>query len=333
MAMRNWLPSRVARRGASARRRRADGRPVLALDGVDHGDPFVLRHDGRYYLYHTGARAVPVYESADLRTWTPRGVALSAAGAPAWAAIDYWAPEVVVRDGTVFMYVAATSRPPTGAGDDQARRVGVARATHPLGPFVWDAEPLITDWSIDAHPFHDQDGQWWLFYSVRNAATRYRDGTIGCGIAVDQLPEPGRVAGEPTVILSPDRRWEGNRDGSWYWNEGPCVTWRDGRYRLLYSGGWYGDGTYAVGLATATRIGGPWTKDPDNPLLVSGPVVTGPGHTCLTTGPDGRTFLVHHGHLPGRSGRAAFVTEVTWRGDRFELTPLDPGPADQPRPA
>jgi GH43 family beta-xylosidase len=222
------------------------------------------------------------------------------------------------------MYVAAT-RLRSDGGDDRARRVGVARATDPLGPFTWDADPLITHWSIDAHPFRDHDGEWWLFYSARTDATRYRDGTVGCGIAVDRLPEPDRVAGDPSIVLRPDRRWEGNQDGSWFWNEAPCVTPDDGRYRLLYSGGWYADGTYAVGLATATHPRGPWTKDPDNPLLVSGDRVIGPGHTCVTTSHDGRTtFLVHHGHVPGRSGRAAFVSELVWHGDRFELTPLVP---------
>jgi beta-xylosidase len=303
-------------------RRPATDRAVLALD-ADHGDPFVLRSGDRYYLYHTGATAVPVYESVDLRAWTPRGVALDNAGAPAWAARDYWAPEVVSRDGTFFMYVAATSRQPTGAGDDRARRVGVARATSALGPFTWDPEPLVAEWSIDANPFQDRGGDWWLCYSARNAATRYRDGTVGCGIAIDRLLEPDRVAGDVTVILVPDRRWEGNRRGSWYWNEAPCVTPRGDHYCVLYSGGWFGDGTYAVGLATATGLRGPWTKDPGNPLLASGPDVIGPGHTCLTTSPDGRTtFLVYHGRLPGRAGRAVFVDELTWTDDRFELTPL-----------
>ena len=55
---------------------------------------------------------------------------------------------------------------------------------------MWDPDPLIAEWSIDAHPFRDHDGAWWLFYSARNDATRYGDGTIGCGIAVDRLLDP-----------------------------------------------------------------------------------------------------------------------------------------------
>ena len=42
--------ARVARHGTFVN-------PVLDTgSGRDHGDPFVLRHGGRYYLYYTGSR-------------------------------------------------------------------------------------------------------------------------------------------------------------------------------------------------------------------------------------------------------------------------------------
>ena len=48
--------------------------------------------------------------------------------------------------------------------------------------------------------------------------------------------------------------------------------------------------------AHADHPAGPWTKHPDNPWLVSGRDVLGPGHVCLTpTGDGARTLLVRHG--------------------------------------
>lgn len=40
---------------------------------MDAADPFVLRHNGRYYLYTTGRAEICVYESEDLVHWTFRG--------------------------------------------------------------------------------------------------------------------------------------------------------------------------------------------------------------------------------------------------------------------
>jgi hypothetical protein len=91
---------------------------------------------------------------------------------------------------------------------------------------------------------------------------------------------------------------------------------------MLYSGGFYGDGTYGVGLASAPHPTGPWTKHPDNPILVTGRGVIGPGHVCLAaTTDDGRTLVVRHAHVPGRRGRAVFVDVMTWHGDRCDVEP------------
>jgi GH43 family beta-xylosidase len=202
--------------------------PVLSLPGTDHGDPFVLRYRGRYLLYHTADHEIPVYESIDLVNWTRRGTALAVRpGHPAQCQL--WAPEVAYRDGVFHLYLAATRYGPNGVPDDRGRRLWTASSPDPLGPFRWSAEPLIPDaWSIDAHPYRDSDGGWWLFYNVRDESTRYPDGTIGCGNVVDRLPAPDRVAGHPVPVAVPSARWEGNRDGTWYWNEGAWVVRRPG---------------------------------------------------------------------------------------------------------
>lgn len=306
---------------------RARGAPLLSKARVDVADPFVLAVDGAYFLYHTGhAIGVPVYRSDDLINWTRLGLALAPDPEIPWAACDFWAPEVVFRDGQFFLYVAVAATLPDGSPDDERRRLAVARSDDPAGPFTMDPEPLTGDeWAIDAHPFQDDDGSWWLFYNARNDDTRYRDGTIGCGNAVVALPQPDRVAGERHIVLVPSERWEGNADGSWYWNEGAFVVRRGGRLLQTYSGGWFADGTYAIGVATAERPEGPWHKNVDNPLLVSSREVAGPGHNCIVTAPDGFTsVLVYHAHRNGRRRRSAFSGELHWVGDGFVVTGQSP---------
>jgi GH43 family beta-xylosidase len=308
------------------------GDPFLARNLVDVADPFVLAVDDWYYLYHTGHDVgIPVYRSRDLIAWSSLGLALSPDPRVPWAACDFWAPEVIFRDGRFFMYVAVASTLPDGSPDDENRRLAVAHSDGPEGPFTLSVEPLIDDeWAIDAHPFQDDDGSWWLYYNVRNEETRYTDGTIGCGNAVTKLTAPQSTSDESRTILRPTERWEGNGDGSWYWNEGAFVVRRGGKLVQTYSGGWFADGTYAIGTATAERPDGPWRKNVENPLLVSSDRVVGPGHNCIVTGPDGfTTFLVYHAHVDGQPCRAAFMTEMHWVGDGFVLTgqsPAHPAP-------
>ena len=48
--------------------------PVVSDDrGADHGDPFVLRPRGEYFLYHTtddGDRGISVHRARDLVRWS-----------------------------------------------------------------------------------------------------------------------------------------------------------------------------------------------------------------------------------------------------------------------
>jgi GH43 family beta-xylosidase len=291
--------------------------------GRDHGDPFVLRWHRHYFLYYTGLAGIEVWTSSDLAHWTPKGVALAAPDGDHWAQVDLWAPEVLHADGWFYMYVTGTRALPPAvtrvpgvgvdSGDDGLRRQGLARARDPLGPFVLDEAPLLDVWSIDGHPFVDVDGRRWLFYNVRDTTTRYRGEVPGCGNFVDELVAPDTVRGEPAVVALPDAAWEGNRAGTWYWNEGPTVLRRRGRYVQMYSGGWYGDASYGVGFATAESPRGPWVKAGHNRVFMSGGRITGPGHHSVTVGPDGVTpYAVYHGYVDGAPGRKVHVDRLHW---------------------
>jgi GH43 family beta-xylosidase len=315
---------------------------IRGAPGDDHGDPFIVRYLDSYFLYHTGEtsgrRGVSVHRSADLVEWEFQGFALEAAET-GWAWSDLWAPEVVYERGTFYMYVSATRRRPgrrrsrwdEGASDDRGRHVGVARSTSPLGPFVWDDVPLVDSWSIDAHPFRDDDGALWLFYNTRNELTCYPDGTPGTAIVADRLLAPDQLQLRPRPTVSPSQRWEGNREGDFYWNEAPYVLKRRGVYHLMYSGGHFRDETYGIGLARSPSAFGPWTKLPENPIVAGTTEIAGPGHHSFVFGPDAASrYAVYHGYVPGDSGRKVHLDRMRWVGDR----PFVIGPThdEQPHP-
>ena len=315
--------------------------PVIAgAPGEDHGDPFIIKYLDAFYLYHTGdtsgRRGVSVHRSEDLVNWEFQGFALEAADS-GWAWSDIWAPEVVYERGTFYMYVSATHRRSggpggrwdEGEGDDSGRRLGLARSSDPLGPFVWDEHPLVDTWSIDGHPFRDDDGSMWLFYNVRSDETRV-DHARGTGTVCDRLFATDRLAGTPTPVTFPSQSWEGPY-GDWYWNEGPYVLKRRGIYYQLYSGGFHRDSSYAIGVARARSPRGPWEKDPENPIFRSGERIVGPGHNSFVYGPDVATrYAVYHAYLAGEEGRKVNLDRLYWVGDR----PMIAGPTegDQPVP-
>ena len=316
--------------------------PVLnAGRGRDHGDPFVLEYWGTYFLYHTGRDGVHLYTSSDLVSWGYQGLALGPGPESHWAQIDFWAPEVIVRGGVFYMYVSATVRHKESKrrGDDKRRRLGLAKSLSPRGPFVWAEEPLVEwEWSIDGHPFQDDDGSLWMFYNVRTEATRYPDGTVGCGNVVGPMRGLEEVERSQNRVAFPSRRWEGNRQGSWYWNEGPFVLKRRGVYYQMYSGGYFGDETYGLSYATAPHPTGPWVKQSLRPILRSSQHILGPGHHCIVNGPDGVTpYAVYHGYLPLQRGRKAHLDRFFWAGDGLFIEgpthraqPVPHGPAFDP---
>jgi beta-xylosidase len=261
-------------------------------------DPFVLRlPEGGYVAYgtHPGREDERVFEallSPDLVHWESAGAVLERL--PESFGEDYWAPEVAFHDGAYWMYYSV------GRGIE-GHHLRVARADRPEGPFRDLGVDLTPGevFAIDAHPFRDDDGRWYLFFA-RDVLDHERPGTH---LAVAPLDASmTSFAGPVVAARAPNADWqlyERDRDihgrrYDWHTLEGPAVLHRDGRYWLTYSGGaWTGPG-YAVGVAVADDPLGPWEHVDQRPLLSSGGDLRGPGHNSLTVAPDGSDIIAFH---------------------------------------
>jgi beta-xylosidase len=297
-------------------------------------DPFVLEVDGRYYAYGTGqssfqnGRVFEVLESDDLVHWQSLGGALEPLGVEYR---DYWAPEVARHDGRFYMYYSA------GVGD-AGHRLRVAVSDHPEGPFVDSGVVLTGDdpFSIDANPFQDDDGHWYLFY-----ARDFLEGErVGTALAVDRLSDMTRLSGQPTTVLRASNDWQlyardrpmygGVHD--WHTLEGPFVVKRGGRYYCFYSGGAWPEPSYGVSYAVADHPLGPWHEpQADGPTVlrtIPGRVI-GPGHNSVVTGPDGRDYLVYHAWDVEKTGRRMCIDALEWTPEG----PVTSGPSSTPRAA
>jgi arabinan endo-1,5-alpha-L-arabinosidase len=287
-------------------------------------DPGVAFDGTRYIMSCTSgnaANAFPLWVSTDLVHWSQSGHILPAAARPAWAKSDFWAPEiheVGSRWIAVWSARAANGR----------LSIGAASAADPLGPYTALSTPLLDNANvglIDAHVV-DADGTSYLVWkedgNAQGAATPIRIRKL----ASDALSFASASA--PALITN-DRAWEGNLV------EAPFIIEHDGSYFLFYSGNAYYDDRYAVGVARATAVTGPYTKAAA-PIVTSSSKWIGPGHNSIVEGPGGDLYMVYHaweqGHVNGAGDRRhGLVDQVQWR-DGWPVVVGAPSNASRPLP-
>ncbi|MBM0226263.1 family 43 glycosylhydrolase [Micromonospora sp. ATA51] len=296
--------------------------PVVRTDAPD---PQAIRVADTWYLFHTnsGGRNVPVLTSPDLVEWSEAGDALPEL--PGWAdAGKTWAPEVIqlAPDRFVLYYTVA---------DRASRRqcVGRAVADRPLGPYRDDSTAALVcqaelGGSIDASPYRDADGSLWLLWKNDGNAIGVDTWLWSQRLSADGL----RLVGEPAKLLKQTEPWEGTLI------EGPFFHRHDGQLYLFFAANAYDRDTYAEGYAVCDSPTGSCVKAPENPILKTNAVASGPGHASIVA-KDGRTWLLYHAWPPGQEGstdpgRQVWLDEVVWENGK----PVVKGPtaAPQPRP-
>ena len=295
-------------------------------------DPFVLEVDGVYYAYGTVAlpgRTVPGLVSTDLVNWEELGDVLQPLDPPLEV---YWAPEVAANEGRFHMYYSA------GRAEGEGHQLRLACSADPKGPFLDSGVVLDPDepFTIDAHPFRDDNGSWYLFY-CRDFLEGDR---VGTGIVVSELADMRTLVGPRKTVVRPfadwnlfaeERHWYG-RTWDWYTVEGPFVRKRGGRYYCFFSGGAWREPNYGVSYAVADHPLGPYeVAAGDGPTLLRTvpDAVLGPGHASIVTSAKGGVdYLVYHAWDPDRGARLMRIDRLDWTPDG----PRCDGPSTEPRP-
>jgi beta-xylosidase len=307
-------------------------------------DPFVLRHRGVYHAFGTtggerkaDGRIFTLLRSTDLVRWEELGGALTPPSPD--AGYQYWAPEVAEHEGTFYLYYSM------GRPEEERFEIRVATSAAPQGPYADTGAALVdcerNRFTIDAHPFRDADGRWYLFYA-RNFLDTEGGAHPGTALVVDRLVGMTRLAGEcrtvlrarhPWTLYQAQRRMEVyGRTFDWHTIEGAFVVRRRGRYYCFYSGSNYQTANYGVDYAVADRVTGPYVGQGREPRVLRGIPgrVRGPGHHSIVVGPDGRTeYLVYHAWDEAMKVRQMCIDRLVW-------TPSGPrcaGPTDTPQPA
>jgi GH43 family beta-xylosidase len=306
-------------------------------------DPFVWKHEGEYYAVGTGPvgekevvgetdftsyqmgtmhLAFPLLRSPDLVHWRFHGGAVKVE--PEFQGGTFWAPEVAYNGEKFYIYYSVAKK-------GLEHQLRVASSAEPTGPFIDEGAVLPeTDkcpFAIDAHPFQDVDGQWYLFYA-RDFLDYGQGVRAGTALVVDRLVHMTRAAGERRTVLRAKCDWQRFQENrrmydaiyDWHTLEGPFVRWRDGKYYCFYSGGCYQGEGYGVDYGVADSVMGPYSDagneaGPRVLKTVPGRVI-GPGHHSIVEGPDGKSdWLVYHAWDVNMRARRMCIDPLVWEAD------------------
>lgn len=282
----------------------------------DFPDPSVIRVDGAYWATATTSEwgpFFPILYSRDLVHWERRGAVFQQR--PPWATGNFWAPEIYEHRGKYLVYYV-------GRRKGGPLSIAVATADHPEGPYT-DHGPLIGQdaGSIDPVPVVSETGELFLIWKEDGNSRKQPT-----PLWLQKLSDDGtRLVGEMREILRNDAPWEGSLI------EGPFVARHGEWFYLFYSGNaCCGRGChYALGVARARKISGPWEKNPANPILAENEDWKCPGHGSIVSDGGGHDFLLYHAYDPKDFvyvGRQGLLDQIEWKGDGWPAINAGRGP-------
>lgn len=270
--------------------RKGYGNPIKK--NGDFADPYVLKYNGRYYLYATNAD-IRCWSSENLIDWDLEGATIDESVFP--DKIPF-APEVIYYNGEFYMYTS-----PSGQGHF------VLKSSNPTGPFIKITENI--GHNIDASVFVDDDGELYFYWA-------HDDGIKGA-----KMISPSVVEGNETDTGA----------FMYGWTEGPMVVKRDGLYYMTYTGNHYLSPGYRVNAAFSHHPLGPFKDCENNPILLHtrGKNI-GLGHSSTVKGPDlVRDYIIYH-NMNKDLSRDLNIDEI--RFSKGEVLVAGPSETEQDRP-
>ncbi len=240
--------------------------PALGIDDPVH-DPSIFEANGEFFVVSTGAARSTddpggIFMRKSTESLTGPWEAMGEIAVPEWT-FDYniahlWAPHVVEKDGTYYLYYAASIFGTNHSG------IGVASTTTPGDLASWEdhgsiftSAPGETVYNAIDPMVFTAEGSWWMVY-----------GSHFGGIVVQELLDSmTELSGEPTEIASRESTNQHNAI------EGPTIFERDGYYYLLTS--WDSccngvDSTYKVAVGRAESVTGPYLDSEGQEMLQGG---------------------------------------------------------------
>ena len=257
-------------------------------------DPFLLRHNGIYYMYGTGVSNDVNWADTTYDCWrndtgrldgTWQHIDKPIYVRPALAEKNLWAPEVHYVDGAFYLVTTYFN------AHTQHRGTTILRADSPEGLFTEITDGTITpdNWDcIDGTLYIDPDGQKWLVFVHEWTCTPDHVGTMAAAKLSDDLTH---LITEPIELFRSDEPiWAKGKitDG--------CFMYRTHSGRLLMLWSNFDEGGYceAIAFSDNGNIDGKWHHE-EKPIFTRGMVGDfDGGHGMVFTDVGGKSWLCLH---------------------------------------
>lgn len=236
---------------------------IVNINGKPHsiGDPFILRFDGKYYLYPSSSYEEPgvrCFVSDDLIRFIDKGLVANneiLRGA--------YAPEVILYNDKFYMCTS-----PCGNGHY------LLQGDSPLGPFELISENIGN--MIDGSFVIDENYKLRFLRADHNGITMH---TIEDNKIINRIDLLPQVSGS--------------------WTEGPSITYNNGYYYATYCGNHLEASSYRIKLASSKEIDRNYKVQDDVLLLSTKKGYSHLGHNSLVLGPSlDEYYIAYHQLIP-----------------------------------
>jgi len=318
--------------------------PVLRGDVPDPGVVFDSKL-GLWVVATTGCDdkgCFSLHTSPDLVEWTANGYIFPLNNLPVWASQGntYWAPEIhMMPSGGFVAYFVGRN----GLVDKQNGPLCVGAAMSvgggALGPFKDIGAPLVTAPKGSCFGVIDPT------YFDQHIIVKTDGNSCGKPTTIFSIPlTPDGLnlteGGAWVPLITNDAPWEGPLV------EAPWIVRNESYLYLFFSGSVYDKPSYAIGVARANKLEGPWEKFPGNPILHSAPeagqpgsqLLYGPGHCSVISLPAGSNpalsmAMIYAAEVPGGGPRNLLLDALVWSSDGWPgISGNVPSNSSQPIP-
>ena len=254
-------------------------------------DPYILTHNGRYYMYGTRAQntweskpleklGFDVYISDDLETWSDPKPIFEYYDT-FWGKTQFWAPEVHKYNGKFYMFASFIA-------DGYHRGTAIFECDTPDGKFKEHSKSAVTpkEWDcLDGTLYVENDTPYIVFC---HEWTQIKNGTI---CAQELSKDLKRAVGEPIPLWSAeDAPWVDDiRGNGSYVTDGPFLIKKEnGELICIWSSFSKGEYVEAISRSDNGSIKGKWTIDEKLLYEKNG------GHGMIFTDLNGKSNFVYH---------------------------------------